>query len=98
MEKLICIIVFIFSQAVSAQDADYWELYETYAAADAAKYHDILQSMESGDLNAAKEKLLSYQAGEVLVLEKLREERAIKDSAEAVIKLVRQYNKIFLEQ
>jgi hypothetical protein len=77
---------------VFAQSDDYWELYETYASADAMKYHSILQSLEEGDLLKAKEKLLLYQSAEILVLEHMRENRTIKSGSEKAIDIVREYN------
>lgn len=97
--KLLAAALLVFSCSASlAQEGDeYWELYETYASADAAKYHDVLQSIEAGDVEAAKEKLLSYQAAEVLALEKLQEQRGITDRSKRVVEMVRQYNTMYAD-
>ncbi len=96
--KILIVLIAVFSpQVLYAQDADYWELYETYAAADVAKYHDILQSIEAGDIGKAKQKILSYQGGELLVLENMRKYREISSSSVEVVKMVRQYNHEFIE-
>ena len=97
--KSLTAILLVFSCATSlAQESEeYWELYETYASADAAKYHDILQCIEAGDLKAAKEKLLSYQAAEILVLQELQKQRGITDRSKQVIEMVRKYNPLYAD-
>jgi len=85
-------LLLVFTSLTFAQDAEYFDLYESYAAADAAKYHDILQSIESGNIEEAKKKLLGYQAAEILVLEKMKEDRKIRTSSDKIIKMVRKYN------
>ena len=93
--KLFAALLILFSSSIlSAESDEYWELYETYASADAAKYHDILQSIESGDIEEAKEKLLTYQAAEILVLEEMKSQRKLREGSENLINLVRQYNKL----
>lgn len=91
------ILLILFSPLVFAQSDDYWELYETYAAADAVKYHDILQSIEAGDISKAKEKLLSYQAAEILILEKMKNQKQIHPNSIKVIEMVRKYNQQYEE-
>ena len=97
--KLLTAILLVLWCATSLAEGseEYWELYETYASADAAKYHDILQSIEAGDLEAAKEKLLSYQAAEILVLQELDKERGITDRSKQVIEMVRPYNPLYTD-
>ncbi len=97
MKILIVLIAVFLAQVLYAQDADYWELYETYAASDVAKYHDILQSIEVGDIGKAKQKILSYQAAELLVLENMHKYREISNISAAVVKMARQYNHEFIE-
>ena len=94
MKYLLLLLLLIPSFTLS-QDENYWELYETNASSSAAKYHDILQSIEAGDLNEAKEKLLIYQGAEVLALESLQEEKQINETSKKIIKLVRKYNNEF---
>jgi hypothetical protein len=75
-----------------AQSEDYFELYENYASADAMKYHEILQSIEAGDIPKAKEQLLLYQSAEIAALESLKEHRGIKPISESVVNKIREYN------
>ncbi|WHI47601.1 hypothetical protein [Microbulbifer sp. VAAF005] len=53
------------------------KLRENYALYSAVKYHDIFQSIEAGNIDEAKEKLLTFQAAEVLVLEGLRKKSSL---------------------
>lgn len=91
------IVGLVLSGHLFAESEDYWKLYENYASSDAAKYHDILQSLEAGNIDEAKEKLLTYQAAEVLVLEEMQEQRGISDRSKSLIELVRKYNREYAE-
>lgn len=93
MKTIVIFFVMITPVFAWAQSEDCWELYESYAASDAAKYHDILESLEAGNVDEAKEKLLSFQSTEVSVLEQMEKERGISKRSKAVIDMVRAYNK-----
>ncbi|WP_444894179.1 hypothetical protein ACJJIW_15425 [Microbulbifer sp. JMSA004] len=53
------------------------KLRENYALYSAVKYYDIFQSIEAGNIDGAKEKLLTFQAAEFLVLEGLRKKSSL---------------------
>ena len=94
MFNLIMIFYMIaFTSNCFAGSEEYYELYETYAASSAAKYHDVIQSLDSGDLDKAKEKLLNYQAAEIMVLERLARERGVRDSSSKIIEKTKEYNR-----
>ena len=89
---LLWMMVLLIPHTTMAQEQDYWELYEGHAASSAAKYHDVLISIEAGDIDAARDKLLTYQSAEIMVLERLREQLEISSRSEALIEMVREYN------
>lgn len=86
--------VFLFASALFvnvavAEEVECLDLHETNAAANAVKYHEVLTSLNKGDVEGAKEMIRSFQSSEILVLEQLESEGKLSSRSKRVLSLVR---------